>query len=122
MHKDASGIVSVDHDLCVGCRYCEWNCPYSAPRYNPAIGKMTKCDFCKDRLEAGLNPICVDACPMRVIQFGEYDDFLKKYGHVAMIAPLPEPGLTQPCLFVRPPRNAQPIGSTMGKICNPEEL
>jgi anaerobic dimethyl sulfoxide reductase subunit B (iron-sulfur subunit) len=27
MHKDEQGIVWVDHDKCVGCRYCEWNCP-----------------------------------------------------------------------------------------------
>ena len=45
MHKDENGIVSVDPDRCVGCRYCEWNCPYGAPQFDPERKKMTKCDF-----------------------------------------------------------------------------
>ncbi len=122
MHKDANGIVSVDPDKCVGCRYCEWHCPYSAPQYNPAIGKMSKCDFCKDRQDAGLKPLCVEACPMRAIDYGEYEDLRKKYGPQAHIAPMPDPALTEPCIFVRPPKNAQPVGSKLGMICNPEEM
>lgn len=122
MHREPGGIIAVDHDKCVGCRYCEWNCPYSAPQYNAAIGKMTKCDFCQDRLEAGLNPLCVDACPMRALHYGEYEELKAKFGDTGHIAPLPHPGLTKPHLVVRPPRNAQPIGSTLGKISNPEEM
>lgn len=125
MRKGKNGIVSVDHDLCVGCRYCEWNCPYSAPRYDAAIGKMSKCDFCADRIEVGLNPLCVDACPMRAIQFGEYDDMLKKYGPIdrmAHIAPLPNPNQTNPCLFIIPPKNARPGGSREAIVINPEEM
>lgn len=122
MSKNSDGIVWVNHDLCVGCRYCEWNCPYSAPRYNAEIGKMTKCDFCQDRLAAGLNPLCVEACPMRAIEFGEFEDLQKKYGPLTHIAPLPDPALTGPCLFLRPPKNAQPVGSPYGRIRNPEEM
>lgn len=122
MRKQANGIVAVDHDKCVGCRYCEWNCPYSAPQYNKSIGKMTKCDFCQDRLEAGLNPLCVDACPMRAIHYGEYEDLKSRFGNAAHVAPLPDPSLTHPCLVVKPPKNAQPIGSPLGKIVNPEEM
>lgn len=122
MHKDEQGIVWVDHDKCVGCRYCEWNCPYSAPQYDKALGKMTKCDFCRDRLAVGLNPLCVEACPMRVIHFGEYEDLKKQFGDAAHIAPLPEPNLTRPCLVLTPPHNAQPVGSTLGSISNPEEM
>jgi anaerobic dimethyl sulfoxide reductase subunit B (iron-sulfur subunit) len=122
MHKDEQGIVWVDHDKCVGCRYCEWNCPYSAPQYNPEIGKMTKCDCCRDRLAVGLQPLCVEACPMRVIYFGEYEDLKKQFGDAAHVAPLPAPALTRPCLVLRPPHNAQPVGSAEGGISNPEEM
>lgn len=122
MRKTESGIVRVDESKCVGCRYCEWNCPYSAPQYNPEIGKMSKCDFCQDRLEAGLSPLCVEACPLRAIHFGEYEDLKKQFGELNHVAPLPDPNLTRPCLFVRPSKNAQPIGSSQGKVCNPEEM
>ena len=122
MHKDEMGIVRVDHDKCVGCRYCELNCPYSSPQYDEALGKMTKCDFCHDRLAVGLKPLCVEACPMRVIHFGEYEDLRERFGDAAHFAPLPDPNVTRPCLVVTPPHNAQPVGSKMGAISNPEEM
>lgn len=122
MHKDEQGIVSVDHDKCVGCRYCEWSCPYSSPQYNKEIGKMTKCDFCVDRLADGRKPLCVEACPMRALHFGEYEELKAKFGNTPHIAPLPQRELTAPCLVLTPPFNAQPIGSAQGKISNPEEV
>ncbi|MGE4423140.1 MAG: DMSO/selenate family reductase complex B subunit [Pseudodesulfovibrio sp.] len=122
MHKDENGIVSVDHDKCVGCRYCEWGCPYSAPQFNPELGKMTKCDFCRDYLEQGLDPACVAACPNRALHYGEHDELVARFGEVSVIAPLPDPSITQPNLLVKPGRTAQPAGSKNGKISNPEEL
>ena len=66
MHKDEkTGIVSVNRNKCVGCRYCEWACPYGAPQYNSDLGIMTKCDLCFDYLEKGETPACVAACPNR---------------------------------------------------------
>lgn len=122
MHKDAYGIVSVDHTKCVGCRYCEWACPYRAPQYNPAIGMMTKCDFCEDFLQEGKTPACVASCPARSLTFGDYDDLKRRFGESAVVAPLPDPNITRPNLFVTPGRTAQAGASATGKIRNPEEL
>ncbi len=122
MHKDAHGIVSVDHEKCVGCRYCEWACPYSAPQYDADLGKMTKCDFCRDNLEEGRPPACVAACPNRALEFGEYEDLAARYGASQVIAPLPDATITQPNLVITPGRNAKPAGSHAGKIRNPEEV
>lgn len=122
MHKDAHGIVSVDHEKCVGCRYCEWACPYSAPQYNAELGKMTKCNFCLDYLEQGKAPACVAACPNRALDFGEYEAMVAKYGSAQVIAPLPDAAITQPNLLITPSRHAQPAGSRTGKISNPEEV
>lgn len=68
------GIVYIDESKCMGCGYCSWACPYSAPQYNPISGHMTKCDFCFDNLDLGLPPTCVSACPMRVLDIVTADD------------------------------------------------
>jgi DMSO reductase iron-sulfur subunit len=68
------GIVYIDPAKCMGCGYCAWACPYSAPRYNPDLGQMAKCNFCFDNIDAGLHPSCVAACPMRVLGFVKVED------------------------------------------------
>ncbi|MFN2240219.1 MAG: 4Fe-4S dicluster domain-containing protein [Thermoanaerobaculia bacterium] len=68
------GIVLLDRDKCVGCRYCESVCPYGAPQYDAAEKKMSKCLFCVARIDAGLEPACVDTCPTGALQFGKLDD------------------------------------------------
>jgi len=65
------GIVLLDEERCTGCGYCSWACPYGAPQYNPVAGHMSKCNFCVDRIEQGLAPICVAACPLRVLDYRE---------------------------------------------------
>lgn len=126
MNKDQYGIVSVNESKCVGCRYCEWNCPYSAPQFDPALGKMTKCDFCRDNLLQGEAPACVAACPCRALDYGEYDEIVRKYGLPATIAPLPAPTLTKPHFICAPNRHSRPQGSTAGMrgalISNPGEV
>ena len=122
MNKNEQGIVSVDHNKCVGCRYCEMNCPYSAPQYNADLGKMTKCDFCFSRLQKGDLPLCVASCPMRALKCGEYEDLKKQYGDAASVAPLPDPAIARPSLVLTLSRNAKPIGSRDGMLSNPEEM
>ena len=60
--KNANGVVLIDADLCVGCRYCEWACPYGAPQFDELAGIMRKCTLCIQRLEQGLKPACVMTC------------------------------------------------------------
>lgn len=126
MHKDENGIVSVDQSRCIGCHYCEWNCPYSAPQFDESIGKMSKCDFCRDYLAEGQKPACIAACPTRALDFGEFEELKKKYGEHAPIAPLPSPEITTPHLVCAPNRHARPQGSRAGsrggRISNPQEV
>ncbi len=65
--RDEDGVVLIDQDLCIGCRYCVWSCPYGAPRFNQVSGKSEKCTFCAHRLAAGLTPACVTACVGRAL-------------------------------------------------------
>ncbi|MDR3538450.1 MAG: 4Fe-4S binding protein, partial [Acetobacteraceae bacterium] len=107
---------------CIGCRYCEWACPYRAPQFNAAAGVMTKCNFCEDYLQQGKPPACVAACPTRSLTFGEYDDLKARFGESAQIAPLPDNAITRPNLIVTAGRTAKPPSSRAGAIANPEEV
>jgi Fe-S-cluster-containing dehydrogenase component len=94
--QEEDGIVVVDYNWCIGCRYCEAACPYWARRFNfssPRIpkeeinpdmaylsnrirprGTMEKCTFCLHRVRQGLNPKCLEACPTGARQFGNMLD------------------------------------------------
>jgi anaerobic dimethyl sulfoxide reductase subunit B (iron-sulfur subunit) len=113
--------VLIDKEKCIGCRYCEWACPYGAPQFNEELGYMTKCDFCRDLQAKGENPVCVDACPMRALEVGELSELRAKYGTVNAIEPLPPAALTSPSLVVTPHKHAQASGQGTGHILSLEE-
>jgi len=64
------GAVLQDPDICFGCGYCTWVCPYNAPQLDPIKGQVSKCNMCVDRLEVGLKPACVTACLGGALEFG----------------------------------------------------
>lgn len=94
--KEKDGIVVIDYDWCIGCRYCMAACPYDGRRFNwstPQIaeqevnkdqhylgnrlrkkGVMEKCTFCIQRSREGKNPACVEACPTGSRIFGNLLD------------------------------------------------
>ena len=99
--RPEDGIVLVDQDKCMGCKYCMMACPYGA-RYSVSeyesyfpeglpindyekhciqvweqksgCGVSTKCDFCVDRRAEGKEPACVQACSAKARVFGDLDD------------------------------------------------
>ena len=94
--QEPDGIVVVDYDWCIGCRYCQAACPYWARRFNwsepevPAAqtnanqhylgnrarkkGVMEKCTFCIQRSRQGQLPACAEACPTGARVFGNLLD------------------------------------------------
>lgn len=68
--RTSDGIVLIDQQKCVGCRYCEAVCPYGAPQFDPVVRKMSKCTMCVDRLAQDKLPACVETCPTEALQFG----------------------------------------------------
>jgi Fe-S-cluster-containing dehydrogenase component len=94
--KEDDGIVVIDYNWCIGCRYCEAACPYHARRFNwkePTIpadeinpdqgylsnrirpqGVVEKCTFCLHRTRRGKLPACAEACPTGARVFGNLLD------------------------------------------------
>ena len=94
--QEPDGIVVIDYDWCIGCRYCMAACPYGARHFNwrePEIpaeeinpdthiignrprphGVVEKCTFCIQRTRKGRYPACVEACPVGARKFGNLLD------------------------------------------------
>ncbi|RMF05079.1 MAG: 4Fe-4S dicluster domain-containing protein [Chloroflexi bacterium] len=102
--REEDGIVVIDYDICIGCRYCLTACPYgsrfidlgktytdppqpyetsASPEYDESrvraeggspVGNARKCHFCLQRIYRGMLPACTETCIGRAIHFGDLDD------------------------------------------------
>lgn len=108
LHKADDGTVQYDADRCVVCRNCMTVCPYGAPQHDEDANLIAKCDACKALRDAGRNPVCVDACPMRAIEFGELDELRAAHGDdlTSELPVLPSADVTHPNMLLRPSAGA----------------
>jgi formate dehydrogenase iron-sulfur subunit len=72
------GTVVVQQDICNGCGYCIPACPYGVIDQREGDGRAWKCTLCYDRIGAGQQPACAQACPTESIQFGELDELRRR--------------------------------------------
>ena len=91
--KSADGVVLIDNQRCIGCKFCMAACPYSTRVFNWAefadpepvmcspefsipreVGTVEKCDFCAYQAREGNLPDCVTACPNGVFYYGDQND------------------------------------------------
>ena len=73
-HWKDSNIVLVAAEKCTGCKACIAACPYDARMLMRPEGYVDKCTFCHHRIDQGLDPACVSACPTHCMYFGNIDD------------------------------------------------
>jgi Fe-S-cluster-containing dehydrogenase component len=69
--KREDGIVLIDEELCTGCMACLDGCPLGVMQFDQEKALAEKCDLCFSRLDRGMNPACVAACPARCIHSGD---------------------------------------------------
>ena len=102
--QEPDGVVTVDYDWCIGCRYCMAACPYDARRFNyhkPKIpaeainlnqsylsnrirpkGVVEKCTYCLHRTREGRYPACLEVCPTGARVFGNLLDPESEIGYI----------------------------------------
>lgn len=81
-YSTPEGIVLIDASRCIGCGYCVTACPYGARYVIPdgettplgASGVADKCTWCFHRITRGIQPACVEVCPVDARQFGNAAD------------------------------------------------
>lgn len=78
LQKTSDGPVVYESSKCIGCRYCQYACPYHVPSFEwqETLGLIRKCTMCADRQAEGLEPACAQACPTDAIAFGERNELL----------------------------------------------
>ena len=84
-YDTTDGVVLVDEEYCIGCRYCVQACPYGCRYIHPEKNIVDKCTFCYHRITKGKATACVEVCPTQARMFGDLNDkegplvkFLKK--------------------------------------------
>src|SRR5262245_4366869 len=109
-----TGIVHHLDDQCIGCQYCNLQCPYDVPKYSRQKGIVRKCDMCHGRLAVGEPPACVQACPNQAIRITLVSrEHIREESEANLFLPgAPEPGYTLPTTTYKTnralPRNLLP--------------
>jgi dimethyl sulfoxide reductase iron-sulfur subunit len=159
--RQSDGVVLIDYDRCIGCRYCMAACPYGVrtfnwgtPQYSPGIdfavgqqgdhfdpdptsgqnrkvftssrprGVVEKCSFCVQRIDQGIEPFCIQVCPVGARVFGDLDNSASKIslailnGNAQQL--LPELGTNPKVFFVAPYQKKDLVPSTSNS--SPSEL
>ncbi len=83
MNKTKEGPVTWDGDKCMGCRFCMVSCPFDIPKveYHEWNPKIQKCNMCYERLQKGMKPACVEACPTDALMFGSKRELMEVARH-----------------------------------------
>ncbi len=112
IQKRSDGIVVLDQDLCDGCQSCLDACPYHAITFDAENDLAEKCNLCRHRIEAELEPFCVVCCEGQAIYYGDLGNPNSAAGRLASseaaFSLMPELA-TGPTICYRPPEEPRGI-------------
>jgi len=72
--EQLTGAIVIDESKCIGCKYCQWNCPYDAPQFDLEKRIIGKCNLCFSGVIKGGLPACTTACPTGALNYGELSE------------------------------------------------
>jgi len=86
VNKREDGIVLINEELCIGCAECIEACPMGVMQFDKERGVPQKCDLCVERIDRGLQPACVAACPSHCIYYGDIEEITEIIGNQRLSA------------------------------------
>jgi formate dehydrogenase iron-sulfur subunit len=115
LHKTEAGPVVYEFEKCIGCRYCMIACPFSIPRYEWAsvTPRVSKCQFCPQRVSKGEAPACASVCDFGATKFGKREELLAEaWKRIA----------DEPDKYAKHVYGAEEAGGTSILIIGPQEV
>jgi len=82
---DKDSPVVIEHDLCIGCKWCILACPFGVINLDDENRVVTKCDQCFERVQRGEEPACVSACPTGALVFKEMEEILAEKRQACLV-------------------------------------
>lgn len=77
--EPVTGAILIDDKKCLGCNFCQWNCPYDAPKFDTEKRIIGKCNLCYNELIDGGDPACSNACPTGALDYGEIPESITEF-------------------------------------------
>lgn len=94
---EETGLVLANDGRCVSCFLCSLACPTDVPRPGGQGGAVSKCDGCVGRVRNDAAPLCVEACPLDALAWGDREDIVAQANE--RVARLRERGFERACVL-----------------------
>jgi Fe-S-cluster-containing dehydrogenase component len=119
IRRRPDGVVVIDHEKCIGDALCVQKCPYRSIELDAQAKVAEKCDLCARRLDQGVQPSCVVACPGRALLVGDFADPQSQVSRAVALAgeenvlvPNPELGTGPTLRYLKPDASTPPLAFT----------
>lgn len=82
---DKDSPVVIDHERCIGCKWCIIACPFGVISLDSENRTVIKCDQCFEQVERGELPACVSACPTGALALRALEEVLVEKRRASLV-------------------------------------